>query len=57
MIHGIVNVVKPTGMSSHDVIGQLRRIYNMKKNRACGHTGPAGGRCAARVPGAGYAIN
>lgn len=31
MIHGIINVLKPTGMSSHDVIGCLRRIYGMKK--------------------------
>lgn len=36
MINGIVNVLKPTGMSSHDVIGQLRRMYNMKK---IGHAG------------------
>lgn len=32
MTHGIVNVVKATGMSSHDVVSQMRRIYNMKKS-------------------------
>jgi hypothetical protein len=44
MIHGIINVLKPTGMSSHDVIGCLRRIYGMKK---MGHAGTFGGRCPA----------
>lgn len=47
MIHGIVNVVKPTGMSSHDVIGQLRRIYNMKK---IGHAGTLDPLAAGVLP-------
>ncbi len=33
---GIVNVNKPLGMTSHDVVSRLRRILNMKK---IGHTG------------------
>ena len=36
MIQGIVNVLKPTGMSSHDIVSQMRRIYQMKK---IGHAG------------------
>lgn len=31
MIQGIINVLKPSGMSSHDIIGQVRRIYGMKR--------------------------
>lgn len=33
---GIVNVLKPAGMTSHDVVAKLRRIYHTKK---VGHTG------------------
>ncbi len=33
---GIINVNKPAGMTSHDVVSRLRRILNMKK---IGHTG------------------
>ncbi len=33
---GIVNVNKPLGMTSHDVVSRLRRILNIKK---IGHTG------------------
>lgn len=47
MINGIVNVVKPTGMSSHDVIGQLRRIYHMKK---IGHAGTLDPLAAGVLP-------
>lgn len=36
MIDGVVNVLKPAGMTSHDVVGRLRRIYQTKK---VGHTG------------------
>ena len=32
----IVNILKPTGMTSHDVVSRVRRILNMKK---VGHTG------------------
>jgi len=33
---GIVNVRKPAGMTSHDVVGKLRKIYQTKR---VGHTG------------------
>ena len=33
---GVINVNKPAGMTSHDVVSRLRRILNMKK---IGHTG------------------
>ena len=33
---GIVNVLKPAGITSHDVVAKLRRIYHTKK---VGHTG------------------
>ena len=47
MIHGIINVLKPTGMSSHDVIGCLRRIYGMKK---MGHAGTLDPLAAGVLP-------
>ncbi len=33
---GVININKPAGMTSHDVVSRLRRILNMKK---IGHTG------------------
>lgn len=36
MIDGIVNVLKPAGLTSHDVVARLRKIYHTKK---VGHTG------------------
>ena len=36
MKDGIININKPAGMTSHDVIGDLRRLLGMKK---IGHTG------------------
>ena len=47
MINGIVNVLKATGMSSHDVIGQMRRIYGMKK---IGHSGTLDPLAAGVLP-------
>lgn len=35
-MNGILNILKPTGMTSHDVVSRVRRIANMKK---VGHTG------------------
>ena len=32
----IVNIIKPTGMTSHDVVSAVRKILNIKK---VGHTG------------------
>ena len=28
----IINILKPTGMTSHDVVSCVRRTLNMKKN-------------------------
>ncbi len=36
MIHGIINVYKERGFTSHDVVAKLRRITGQKK---IGHTG------------------
>jgi tRNA pseudouridine55 synthase len=35
-LKGIINILKPSGMTSHDVVSRLRKIFNMKK---IGHTG------------------
>ncbi len=35
-MNGILNVLKPTGMTSHDVVSRVRKILNMKK---IGHAG------------------
>lgn len=35
-MNGIININKPLGMTSHDVVGRLRRILGIKK---IGHTG------------------
>ncbi|MGE1061114.1 tRNA pseudouridine(55) synthase TruB [Megasphaera paucivorans] len=47
MKNGILNVLKPTGMSSHDIIGQIRRIYSMKK---VGHAGTLDPLAAGVLP-------
>lgn len=47
MMQGIVNIIKPTGMSSHDVIAQLRRIFQMKK---IGHAGTLDPLAAGVLP-------
>jgi tRNA pseudouridine55 synthase len=36
MLHGFINVNKPSGMTSHDVVARLRKILSMKR---IGHTG------------------
>ena len=36
MVNGFVVVDKPVGLSSHDVVGRIRRLFNTKK---VGHTG------------------
>lgn len=35
-MNGIINVYKPSGMTSHDVVSRLRKLLNIKK---IGHTG------------------
>jgi tRNA pseudouridine55 synthase len=36
MMHGFINVLKPAGMTSHDVVSFIRRIVRLKR---VGHTG------------------
>jgi tRNA pseudouridine55 synthase len=47
MINGIINVIKPTGMTSHDIVGQVRRIIGMKK---VGHAGTLDPLAAGVLP-------
>ena len=35
-INGIININKPAGMTSHDVVYRLRKLFGIKK---IGHTG------------------
>jgi tRNA pseudouridine55 synthase len=44
---GIINVLKPPGMTSHDVVGALRKILNMKK---IGHAGTLDPMAAGVLP-------
>ncbi len=43
----IVNILKPTGMTSHDVVSRVRRTLNMKK---VGHTGTLDPDAAGVLP-------
>lgn len=36
MLHGVLNIDKPAGMTSHDVVGQVRRLAHQKR---VGHAG------------------
>ena len=47
MIHGIVDVLKPSAMSSHDVVGRVRHIFGMKK---VGHAGTLDPLAAGVLP-------
>ena len=47
MVDGILNVLKPSGMTSHDVIGYLRRILQTKK---IGHSGTLDPDAAGVLP-------
>lgn len=54
MLEGVVNVLKPPGMSSSDVVTDIRHIFNMKR---VGHTGtldPGASRSAAHMYRPGY---
>lgn len=44
---GIINVLKPPGMTSHDVVSRIRRIYNVKK---AGHSGTLDPDAAGVLP-------
>ena len=47
MTDGIVNVLKPPGMTSHDVVSRVRRIYGIKK---AGHSGTLDPDAAGVLP-------
>ncbi len=47
MTDGIVNVLKPSGMTSHDVINRIRSIYGIKK---AGHSGTLDPDAAGVLP-------
>ncbi|MEJ8554451.1 tRNA pseudouridine(55) synthase TruB [Tepidibacter sp. Z1-5] len=46
-MNGILNILKPTGMTSHDVVSRVRKIVNMKK---VGHTGTLDPNAAGVLP-------
>lgn len=46
-LNGILNVLKPTGMSSHDVVSFVRKALNIKK---VGHTGTLDPNAAGVLP-------
>lgn len=46
-MNGILNILKPTGMTSHDVVSRVRRMANMKK---VGHTGTLDPNAAGVLP-------
>lgn len=47
MVNGILNVLKPPGMTSHDVISFARRVYGIKK---IGHAGTLDPAAAGVLP-------
>lgn len=47
MSNGFINVLKPPGMSSHDVVSSIRKIYKMKK---VGHAGTLDPSAAGVLP-------
>jgi len=47
MTDGIVNVLKPPGMTSHDVVNRIRRIYGTRK---AGHSGTLDPDAAGVLP-------
>lgn len=46
-MNGIINVLKPPGMTSHDVVSYIRKILSMKK---VGHTGTLDPEAAGVLP-------
>lgn len=47
MFHGILNVLKPPGMTSHDVVSFIRRTYGLKR---VGHAGTLDPAAAGVLP-------
>lgn len=46
-MYGVLNVLKPPGMTSHDVVSQMRRIFRIKK---VGHAGTLDPQAAGVLP-------
>ena len=46
-LQGVINVLKPPGMTSHDVVNRIRRIYHIKK---AGHAGTLDPDAAGVLP-------
>ena len=46
-MNGIINVLKPPGMTSHDAVSYIRKVLNMKK---VGHTGTLDPEAAGVLP-------
>ena len=47
MMDGLLNILKPPGMSSHDVIGAVRKVLRMKR---VGHAGTLDPAAAGVLP-------
>ena len=47
MMDGFLNILKPPGMSSHDVIGAVRKVLHMKR---VGHAGTLDPAAAGVLP-------
>ena len=47
MNDGILNILKPPGMTSHDVVSRIRRIYHVRK---VGHAGTLDPDAAGVLP-------
>lgn len=46
-MNGIINILKPSEMTSHDVVSFVRKNFNMKK---VGHTGTLDPNAAGVLP-------
>jgi len=46
-LEGMLNILKPPGMTSHDVVDFIRKIYNIRK---VGHTGTLDPDAAGILP-------
>ena len=47
-MNGVLNIDKPAGMTSHDVVARVRRVAKLKR---VGHAGNAGPGCDGRAAG------
>ena len=46
-LSGIINILKPSGMTSHDVVYKIRKKFNIQK---VGHTGTLDQNVAGVLP-------